>query len=114
MLLAVMLGLGAYRLLRRGVLVRRLNAQETLGAVDLIVTDKTGTLTAEPARDRVGARGREVRSPDRSARPILVEALSRGGGRVDRDGGRAAGSFTRAPSRPAPRRAGGGARPGPT
>jgi Ca2+-transporting ATPase len=45
-LLAVILGLGAYRLLRRGVLVRRLNAEELLGAVDLIVTDKTGTLTA--------------------------------------------------------------------
>ncbi|MEO8638958.1 MAG: cation-transporting P-type ATPase [Chloroflexota bacterium] len=44
-LLAVILGLGAYRLLRRGVLVRRLNAEETLGAVDLILTDKTGTLT---------------------------------------------------------------------
>jgi Ca2+-transporting ATPase len=44
-LLAVVLGLGAYRLLKRGVLVRRLNAEETLGAVDLIVTDKTGTLT---------------------------------------------------------------------
>ncbi|HEY7599536.1 MAG TPA: HAD-IC family P-type ATPase [Candidatus Limnocylindrales bacterium] len=44
-LLAVILGLGAYRLLRRRVLVRRLSAQETLGAVDLILTDKTGTLT---------------------------------------------------------------------
>lgn len=44
-LLAVVLGLGAYRLLKRGVLVRRLNAEETLGAVDLIVTDKTGTIT---------------------------------------------------------------------
>jgi Ca2+-transporting ATPase len=44
-LLAVILGLGAYRLLRKGVLVRRLSAQETLGAVDLILTDKTGTLT---------------------------------------------------------------------
>jgi Ca2+-transporting ATPase len=44
-LLAVILGLGAFRLLRRGVLVRRLSAQETLGAVDLIITDKTGTLT---------------------------------------------------------------------
>jgi Ca2+-transporting ATPase len=44
-LLAVILGLGAYRLLRRGVLVRRLNAEESLGSVDLIVTDKTGTLT---------------------------------------------------------------------
>jgi Ca2+-transporting ATPase len=46
-LLAVVLGLGAYRLLRRGVLVRRLSAQETLGAVDLILTDKTGTLTED-------------------------------------------------------------------
>jgi Ca2+-transporting ATPase len=44
-LLAVVLGLGAYRLLRRGVLVRRLNAEEVLGAVDLVITDKTGTLT---------------------------------------------------------------------
>ena len=44
-LLAVILGLGAYRLLKRGVLVRRLNAEETLGSVDLIITDKTGTLT---------------------------------------------------------------------
>lgn len=44
-LLAVILGLGAYRLLRRGVLVRRLNAEEVLGAVDLVLTDKTGTLT---------------------------------------------------------------------
>jgi Ca2+-transporting ATPase len=44
-LLAVVLGLGAYRLLRRGVLVRRLNAEEVLGAVNLVVTDKTGTLT---------------------------------------------------------------------
>jgi Ca2+-transporting ATPase len=44
-LVAVVLGLGAYRLLRRGVLVRRLNAEEVLGAIDLIVTDKTGTLT---------------------------------------------------------------------
>jgi Ca2+-transporting ATPase len=44
-LVAVILGLGAYRLLRMGVLVRRLTAQETLGSVDLIVTDKTGTLT---------------------------------------------------------------------
>jgi Ca2+-transporting ATPase len=44
-LVAVILGLGAYRLLKMGVLVRRLSAQETLGSVDLIVTDKTGTLT---------------------------------------------------------------------
>ena len=44
-LVAVVLGLGAYRLMRMKVLVRRLSAQETLGSIDLIVTDKTGTLT---------------------------------------------------------------------
>jgi len=44
-LVAVVLGLGAFRLLRRGVLVRRLNAEEVLGAIDLVITDKTGTLT---------------------------------------------------------------------
>ena len=49
-LLAVILGLGAFRLLRRRVLVRRLSAQETLSAVDLILTDKTGTLTRNELR----------------------------------------------------------------
>ena len=44
-LLAVILGLGAFRLLKRGVLIRRLNAEEVLGAISLIITDKTGTLT---------------------------------------------------------------------
>jgi Ca2+-transporting ATPase len=43
-LVAVILGLGAYRLLRKKVLVRRLSAQETLGSVDQIQTDKTGLL----------------------------------------------------------------------
>ena len=92
-LLAVILGLGAYRLLRRGVLVRRLNAQETLGSIDLIITDKTGTLT----RNRldvvsVGDLAGPVAGTDRLAR--LLEAL-----RAEDDAwvsaeGSAPGSFT--------------------
>ena len=74
-LLAVILGLGAYRLLKRGVLVRRLNAEETLGAVDLIVTDKTGTITQN--RLEVSS----IRTPDgpvddpAERRNLLEEAL---------------------------------------
>lgn len=74
-LLAVILGLGAYRLLRRGVLVRRLNAEEVLGAVDLIVTDKTGTLTENrlEVASVVEAEGAVV-DPARR-RDLLSEAL---------------------------------------
>jgi Ca2+-transporting ATPase len=39
------LALGSRRLLRKDALVRRLPVVESLGAVDVIVTDKTGTLT---------------------------------------------------------------------
>jgi P-type Ca2+ transporter type 2C len=94
-LFAVILGLGAYRLLKRGVLVRRLNAEETLGAVDLIVTDKTGTLT----ENRLAVSSvRTLDGPvqDASARlELLEEAL-----RAEEDAWPGdevkAGSFTRA------------------
>jgi Ca2+-transporting ATPase len=74
-LVAVVLGLGAYRLLRRGVLVRRLTAEETLGAVDLVVTDKTGTLTENRL---VVAAVRRAEGPVGSPevrRELLAEAL---------------------------------------
>jgi P-type Ca2+ transporter type 2C len=72
-LLAVILGLGAYRLLRRGVLVRRLSAEETLGAIDLIITDKTGTLTANrlAVREVLTPRGAVI---DPSARSALISS----------------------------------------
>jgi Ca2+-transporting ATPase len=73
-LLAVVLGLGAYRLLRRGVLVRVLSAQETLGAVDMVITDKTGTLTRNRLAVTALLRPQEdIAEDERSA--ILLDAL---------------------------------------
>jgi len=92
-LLAVILGLGAYRLLKRGVLVRRLNAEETLGAIDLIVTDKTGTLTRNrlevgAVTDLAGAAAGEVRLR------LLEEGLRAEDDAWVRAEGSAPGSFT--------------------
>ena len=95
-LLAVILGLGAYRLLRRGVLVRRLSAEETLGAVDLIVTDKTGTLTANrlAVRDVLGPDGRLT---DATARAdVIAMALRAEEDAWHVDAGARPGSFTQA------------------
>ncbi len=43
--LAIFPALGAHRLAKEGVLTRRINAIETLGAITALCTDKTGTLT---------------------------------------------------------------------
>ena len=45
MVLAIFLALGAFRLARRNVLVRRSSVTETLGSTSMLCTDKTGTLT---------------------------------------------------------------------
>lgn len=44
-IITMVLALGGYRLSRRHAIVKRLRAVETLGAVTVIATDKTGTLT---------------------------------------------------------------------
>lgn len=44
-LITMVLALGAYRLSQRQAIVKRLRAAETLSAVTVIATDKTGTLT---------------------------------------------------------------------
>ncbi|MBI2762791.1 MAG: HAD-IC family P-type ATPase [Chloroflexi bacterium] len=94
-LLAVILGLGSYRLLKRGVLVRRLNAEEVLGAIDLIVTDKTGTLT-ENRLDVVSIRTAAGPVDDEAARvDILVAGLRAEADAWARSDGMPPGSFTR-------------------
>ena len=107
-LLAVILGLGAYRLLKRGVLVRRLNAEETLGAIDLIVTDKTGTLTRNRL-DVASVTSGDGLLEDDAWLPILGEALRAEDDAWVRAEGAAPGSFTASLAR-AIERAGGDAR----
>jgi Ca2+-transporting ATPase len=49
-LITLLLAIGGRQLARRGALLRRLRAGETLGAVTTVVTDKTGTLTENHLR----------------------------------------------------------------
>lgn len=49
-LVTVLTAIGGRRLVRRGALVRRLRAGEAVGAVTVVVTDKTGTLTENTLR----------------------------------------------------------------
>ncbi|WP_135825058.1 cation-translocating P-type ATPase [Halorussus ruber] len=56
------LALGSRRLLRKDALVRRLPVVESLGAVDVIVTDKTGTLTENEMTVRRAYAGGESHS----------------------------------------------------
>jgi P-type Ca2+ transporter type 2C len=44
-IITMVLGVGSYTLSRKGAIVKRLRAAETLGTVTVIATDKTGTIT---------------------------------------------------------------------
>jgi Mg2+-importing ATPase len=64
-ILSVNLARGAQQMAQKGVIVRRLNAIENLGSVDVLCTDKTGTLTEgvvelEGAYDDAGLSNEDV------------------------------------------------------
>jgi len=72
-IISVTLSHGARAMARRGVIVRRLEAIENLGGMDVLCTDKTGTLTAGVIElsDAVDCRGR---SADEVARLAYLNA----------------------------------------
>jgi Mg2+-importing ATPase len=68
-ILSINLTHGAREMAARGVLVRRLDATENLGSMDVLCTDKTGTLT-------VGAPRLERAEPSSGARVLELAAVN--------------------------------------
>jgi len=60
-IIAITLSHGARRMSDKGVIARHLNAIENLGAMDVLCTDKTGTLTEDKIRleKAVNSEGKE-------------------------------------------------------
>ena len=91
-IVSITLSRGARRMARLGVIVRRLNAIENLGSMDVLCTDKTGTLTAgvvESTRGRCGGSpcGGDAAGRHQRTVPVrLCQPARRGGDRRDEEG----------------------------
>ena len=75
--LAIFMALGAWRLAKQRVLVRRSAVIETLGATTLLCVDKTGTITENRMTVRrvwVGGRAIDLPTEEDRAKPLLVKA----------------------------------------
>jgi P-type Ca2+ transporter type 2C len=76
-LITIVLGIGAYRLARRHAIVKRLRAAETLGAVSVVATDKTGTLTENQMRlQDVLVGGDRLTASDLAANPVVERLMT--------------------------------------
>ena len=72
MAITLALALNMRRMLKSNNLVRKLQASETMGAVTVICTDKTGTLT----QNRMTVAQLEVRGEKREVRELLYKAIA--------------------------------------
>ncbi len=75
-IISITLAIGVQRMGARKAIVRQLPAVETLGAVSVICTDKTGTLTRNELKaERIGVSGGQVEAGDLNVRDAEVAAL---------------------------------------
>ena len=76
-IITMILGLGSYRLSRKGFLVKKLKAAETLGDATVILTDKTGTITENKMQVvQVYPRKEETRTLSAAAAALTEMSLS--------------------------------------